>query len=502
VLHSPPSGASGTAPGFPSVLSGLFKDVALAVEEHEQLLLSRFGGDALARCLAELQAEVDLRGAQLLRRFAEHHSLARLAAACSQRRGGAGGEGPDPRTVELHLEEALLLCARAEEYSQWVGAKLRAAGAPHSQLAAFRAGAFSRAVVELVGLYIQLEEYFMFENVSKAIRIDELPAGATTSSLVDDVFYILLKCGRRSGAAGSVQCTCAVLNHVASLLQNELADALTTRLRGAPQRLVAAQASAAAAPPGSPAAQTAASAAAQAASTLNNADVSAEYVLKLRAQLEEHALGLYEAQADCERIKSCLQDLADCARGYRRAAQAAAEELAAQVAPRLRPLVDAAGSARYEMSDAEYSASEADSEGSWALRLLAGTEAALAPLQPLLSAGVFDTLVQSVLDGVVTRLEAVLWQRSFNALGALALDRDLRTLLGGLSGLAPRTVRDKFARLSQIASCVGLEAPHEILDFWGENAGALTWRLTAAEARRALGLRLEFGADAIAKLRL
>jgi len=115
---------------------------------------------------------------------------------------------------------------------------------------------------------------------------------------------------------------------------------------------------------------------------------------------------------------------------------------------------------------------------------------------------VFDTLVQAVLDGVVQRLEAVLWQRRFNALGALALDRDLRTLLGGLSGLAPRTVRDKFARLSQIASCVGLEAPAEILDFWGENAGALTWRLTPAEVRRALGLRSEFKQEAILRLKL
>ena len=114
----------------------------------------------------------------------------------------------------------------------------------------------------------------------------------------------------------------------------------------------------------------------------------------------------------------------------------------------------------------------------------------------------FDALVQHCLDSLVQRLEAVLWQRRFNALGALALDRDLRTLVGGLSGLAPRTVRDKFARLTQIASCLGLEAPEEILDYWGDNAGAVTWRLQPAEVRRALGLRLEFRQEAIVSLRL
>ena len=63
-------------------------------------------------------------------------------------------------------------------------------------------------------------------------------------------------------------------------------------------------------------------------------------------------------------------------------------------------------------------------------------------------------------------------------------------------------MRDKFARLSQIASCVGLEAPEEVLDYLGDNAGALTWRLTPAEVRRALALRVDFRADAIATLRL
>ena len=110
--------------------------------------------------------------------------------------------------------------------------------------------------------------------------------------------------------------------------------------------------------------------------------------------------------------------------------------------------------------------------------------------------------MQSVVDGIAQRLEAVLWQRRFNALGALALDRDLRTLLSGLSGIAPRTVRDKFARLSQLCSCVNLEEPEDVLDMWGDNAGALHWRLTPAEVRRALGLRLEFRQEAIVSLRL
>lgn len=485
---------AGGGPTFGGTLTGLFRDVAAALEEHEALLLDTFGADALQRACSELHAEVDGRGAALLRRFADSRSLARVAAACARRRAqpaGMDAPPPDPRAVEALLEEALELCAAAEEYTAFLLAKMRAAQAPPAAVAAVRAGAFSRGALEVAGHYLTLEEYYLQASCAKAVAISELPPGALTSSMIDDVFFLLLKAGRRAAASGSVQCCCAVLNHVAAAAGGELRDAIVARLRGAPARLLALSASNGA--PGN-------NAAAEAAACLNDADVAAEYVVKLRGQLEAAAAEAFEGAGERERVRGVLAELADIASGLRAAATAASEELAAGVAPRLRPLCDAAGAARYELSEAEYAAAEADEP--WALRLLAGAEAALAPLQPLLSPGLFDSLVQAVVDGVAARLEAVLWQRRFNALGALALDRDLRTLLGGLSGLTPRTVRDKFARLSQLASCVGLEAPEEILDYWGDNAGALTWRLTPAEVRRALALRVDFRADAIAALRL
>ena len=43
-----------------------------------------------------------------------------------------------------------------------------------------------------------------------------------------------------------------------------------------------------------------------------------------------------------------------------------------------------------------------------------------------------------------------------------------------------RTVRDKWARLSQMATILSLESPQELLDYW---AGG-TWRLSPAQARQ------------------
>lgn len=222
------------APTFVSTLTNLFKDIALAVEENEEVLAEDFGPGALPRAVLELHAECDARGAQILRRFIEHRQIARVAQLVGRR--GTGEPLPDPRQVEALLEEMLLLCQRSEEYNAFMLAKLNAGSQPSGGLSpaaanTFKTGQFNRAVHEMVGHYIGLEEYYLIENVSKAIRIDEHVPGSMTSSMVDDVFYILMSSGRRAGATGSLQCVCAVINHINNLLSNEFDHALQGKVR-------------------------------------------------------------------------------------------------------------------------------------------------------------------------------------------------------------------------------------------------------------------------------
>ncbi|GJS63155.1 hypothetical protein Tco_0677719 [Tanacetum coccineum] len=75
-------------------------------------------------------------------------------------------------------------------------------------------------------------------------------------------------------------------------------------------------------------------------------------------------------------------------------------------------------------------------------------------------------------------LEVIMMQKRFSQLGGLQLDQDVRALVSHFSGMTQRTVRDKFARSTQMATILNLEKVSEILDFWGENAGPMTWRLT------------------------
>lgn len=49
---------------------------------------------------------------------------------------------------------------------------------------------------ELLGAYLALERYFLEESVNKALGMDALDPDQQTSSMVDDVFFIVQKCIR------------------------------------------------------------------------------------------------------------------------------------------------------------------------------------------------------------------------------------------------------------------------------------------------------------------
>ena len=53
-----------------------------------------------------------------------------------------------------------------------------------------------------------------------------------------------------------------------------------------------------------------------------------------------------------------------------------------------------------------------------------------------------------------------------------------------------------------MAKILNLDKVSQILDFWGENSGPMTWRLTLAEVRHVLGLLVDFKLEAIAALKL
>ncbi|KAF3439786.1 hypothetical protein FNV43_RR18064 [Rhamnella rubrinervis] len=483
------AGGGQTQVNFVGCLTNLFKDIVLAIEENNEILSSLCGEDGIVYAICELQEECDSRGSLILKKYMDYRKLPLLSSEINAQNKnllavGGSAEGPDPREVELYLEEILSLMQLGEDYTEFMVSKIKALTSVDAELLpratkAFRSGSFSKVVQDITGFYVILEGFFMVENVRKAIRIDEHVPDSLTTSMVDDVFYVLQSCLRRAISTSNISSVIAVLSSASSLLSNEYHEALQQKMRE-PNRVQ--------------------KSGTEIATALNNIDVSCEYVLKLKHEIEEQCAEVFPAPGDREKVKSCLSELGDMSNTFKQALTAGMEQLVATVTPRIRPVIDSVATISYELSEAEYADNEVNDP--WVQRLLHAVETNVAWLQPLMTSNNYDSFVHLVIDFIVKRLEVTMMQKRFSQLGGLQLDRDARALVSHFSSMTQRTVRDKFARLTQMATILNLEKVSEILDFWGENSGPMTWRLTPAEVRRVLGLRVDFKPEAIAALKL
>ncbi|KAJ8531967.1 hypothetical protein K7X08_011890 [Anisodus acutangulus] len=269
---------------FVSCLTNLFKDIVLAIEENDETLRSFCGEDGIVYEICELQEECDSRGSTIINKYMEYRKLAKVTSEINSYKSdllSVGVEGPDPREIEVYLEEILSLTQLGEDYTAYMISKIRDLSSVDPELGpratkAFRSGNFSKVVQDITGYYVILEGYFMVENVRKGIKIDELVFDSLTTSMVDDVFYVLQSCCRRSISTSNINSMIAVLSSAVSLLGGEYNEALQQKVRepnlGA--KLFT----------GGVAVQKTGT---EIATALNNMDVSSEYALKLRHEIEE-----------------------------------------------------------------------------------------------------------------------------------------------------------------------------------------------------------------------
>jgi hypothetical protein len=422
----------------------------------------------------------------------------------------------------------------------------------------------SECVQEIVGLYVTLEEFFILSNVRKAARIDDCPdpglsaggareegkglqaraapgqlppvfapelAGplsqALTTTLVDDVFYILKQSCERAFATGHVTTACAVLNQVVALLGRDFMLVF--------DRLLQAYVQCVQAPSGTYAngggianifGSSAGSALASQARlkqdvlffrTLNNLTMCMEYAASLRQQLSKDFDDGFQGKVGHEMLSHGLRELEDVCKQFKKAAKRGLTLVVRMVSGNLRPYIDAFGQANYELSEAQYS--ERQLADPCAQSLLLAVQREVVVLQPCLSPGNWAVCVGVLVDLIVKRIETLVMAKQFSFWGGLQLDQDVRAISGYFGGVCSYSMREKFTRLVQIASILQLERVGEMVDYWavagGSGAGAsassasssrtrsrAAWRLYEHEVRTVLALRADFSARDIQALQL
>jgi len=353
-------------------------------------------------------------------------------------------------------------------------------------------------------MYIALETYFMTESVGKAVQIDEWGENDLTSSMVEDVFFVLQKSALRAMATCSIHVVQAMIQQITSILAGGYhASLMNFGARAANKDVSKMMEDAKGFLSGS--GQTDAKEKSVKSEThyeiiaLNNAEVSGIYISKLKEAMEQgFDANFNNDESQRERVEPLFHELGDTASALNKIVEGGQDGLFSTVQPRIAAFVESLQAVNFELSEAEQARNEA--EDPFVQALITGLDETIKATQKVLTPNNTEAIVQRTLSSVTSRFEAVTLKKRFNQLGGLQFDKDVRALREYFKQISSTAVRDKFTRLTQIASIVSLERVEEIELYW--DSGGMTWRLTAEEVRKVLSLRTDFTADAIAKIAL
>ncbi|KAK3086090.1 hypothetical protein FSP39_013397 [Pinctada imbricata] len=487
----------------------LFEAIAKVVEIRQPLVETYYGHGRLFTLMKILQTECDRQSRKIIEKFRHKRDFDRVVQQVQQdsvfHRPNAT-EKFDPKVLDVLLSEMVLLNTRTELYLRFFRRRA-VADIEASKLEEDKKKEsvsivdkfisncdLSRLMQEIIGSYIMLEEHFMREMVLKAVAMDSTESSSQTSSMVDDTFYVVKKCTRRALSSSSVDGVCAMLNLACTVLEQDFREVLMSRVRkGFPYGFDLSQAYTMV--------QTSIQQGKIQSSdtekektvflvSLNNAEASCEYCKALKSSLEDEVRKLFLkcTEQSKAKLQTCLGDLGNVASRFKEVVDFGFSQLSSgAIKPRLKPLVDIFLSTSHNISEEDFTNYEANDP--WVQNFIVQIDTMLANFKSTLSSGNYDTFVNHTTSEVTSQMEKAVMKTSFNRLGGLQFDKELRALVGYLSSVTTWTIRDKFARLTQMATILNLEKVNEILDYWGPNSGPLTWRLTPSEVRNVLSLR-------------
>ncbi|XP_037085563.1 conserved oligomeric Golgi complex subunit 4-like [Pollicipes pollicipes] len=507
----------------------LFEGIARLVEIHQPIIETFYGPGWLMATVELLQATCDKEVGRIVASFSKHRQLtARVSrvheslrasrAAAATAAASSPASAPDPRELDPLLGELIIMHARAELYVRFVRRRVmsdievgffdneRAEKAAKLE-SIIKGSELSRCMQELVGHYISLESYYLTECISKAVKLDTIEEGSLTSSMIDDVFFIIKKCIRRALSGGSVDGTCAMINIASTLLETEFSAVLERYLRqGFPsgyldlsQAYSALQTSL---QQGKLHAADTDAQKTQFLTALNNARASQEYVASLCATLRQEATAQLGGASAHERDKlfSCLASLEAASSRFDTLAEVGLKQLrSSAIKPRVKPWADGFTAVSHDITEDEFSQYEADDP--FVSQLVARVDGLLASFRDALLPASGQALVRAVIEEIATQLERNVLKSRFNRLGGLQFDKEVRSLTTYLSSVTTWSERDRLARLSQMATLLNLEQVSEIAEYWGSSA-AMTWKLTPAEVRKVMLLRVDFKPEEVKRLKL
>ncbi len=159
-----------------------------------------FGSDGVLTLLRELQEQCDIHAKQIISLFKKHHSIKTIMSRVAQPKPGELDTSP----IGGVLEQMAMMGYTMELFQKFIAKKCKQLG-PTSEAKLSYKGLEQRKKRMLV-YYNRLEDIFIRDSISKAIRLDERSELQLTSTVVDDCFYLLQRSAHVSLAIAHSYC--------------------------------------------------------------------------------------------------------------------------------------------------------------------------------------------------------------------------------------------------------------------------------------------------------
>ncbi|GAB0094433.1 Conserved oligomeric Golgi complex subunit 4 [Sergentomyia squamirostris] len=528
-----------TVVAFADTLTILLENIARVVEVNQPIIDTYYGTGRLHQMVKHLQEECDQevkicllefnKGRQIQRRISQINEYIKGGAGVGsssvghyRKPSGGSVDKLNPKDIDSLIGEITIMHSRAELYLKFmkrrIARDLEESSLDEERQKQIKAQVenclknsdLNRQMQELLGIYLLFERFFMEESVLKAIALDSHEPGQQCSSMIDDVFFILRKCIRRANTTQSLDGICAVINNAASSLENDFIVALKAPLKaGYPSGYIDLAQAYNVLQSSIQHGKIQTSDAEQSRNNflvkLNDADIATEYIETLWTMMTEEIKIACPAlsEREKEKLESCTSGLKSVGDTLKAVIDFGMQQLrSSAIKPRLHQWVDEFLNISHNLTEEELVAYNAGE--TFVQSLISQIDGLLKSFENALSQRNYGILVEILATDITARLERVIRKSTFNRLGGLVLDQEVRTLSTYLTGATSWSVRDKLARLTQIATILNLDRVNELSDYYNpsDTSTIPTWRLSPNEIKPIMTLRVDFRMDDIKKLKI
>ncbi|CAH8672084.1 unnamed protein product [Schistosoma curassoni] len=381
-------------------------------------------------------------------------------------------------------------------------------------------------VQDLLNKYLNLEQYYLYVTMIKALNSDEVDSSSNIWCFIDDVFFITKKSLVRSLSSGNVDTICAMVNHSCSMLIDLMVnDFLGNVIRtGFPSGwvqdaytyvqnsvAVAGSLSSSSSIVNVPTVSSFNMIGPNALTryhfliTLNSIEASQKDLLSLVNHLESELNLLYQNQEiNSQKLNMCITELKVSISDQLQALlDSAFEYLSTSVIQsQVKTLLNVFKSLKYDLIEEDLDVFAANDR--WIESCIAHTEDFLKPFRvfkfhiSVLSTENNDRFVLILINEILHQLDQFIQRKSFSRFGAIQLEKEYRNLFAYLTSISYSSLRDYFTRSLQICRLLNLDRIEEVHYYWNSS----NWRLTAHEVRSILSLRRDFAVNEIRALKL